>query len=492
MTAFSRITPYYGALLVAGLPLLAPAAAIAQTELWVDPVGGSDRIGNGRPAFPVKTIGRALELARPNTVIHLEAGTYSTGENFPLVLPPTVSLQGSPRDRSGSITIRGGGHFNAAEVGVDLGAGGSRHVAIVATKQSSIRGLAISNPGGAGVWVLGNGTVTISDNTFLDSREAGLAIATAGVPVVRDNTFSGHSNRALTLSGSTKAEIAANTFERNGTGIWVGGVSVPALRNNRLQGNRVGIEIEGITRPVLRGNQIENSLAAGIEIKAPARPDLGSAAAPGNNIIRGSATPILGLEAATLAAAGNQIDATASSNSASLSAATATAGSPAPIAPVAVAAAAPLPAPAAQFRTPPERPSSSNNGNNGAIIIPVPPPATAPNATTVAPPPPPQPATEQLSALRSPSPARATTIIPVPAPPTPSATTAKAGHFRVLVEAASFIERERVVALVPEAFASSYQGRSVMQIGVFNSQENVAEIRQRLERFGFSVLVVPR
>jgi len=87
------------------------------------------------------------------------------------------------------------------------------------------------------------------------------------------------------------------------------------------------------------------------------------------------------------------------------------------------------------------------------------------------------------------------TIVPVPTAPIPSrgpiARRGIKGGVRVLVEAASFVDRERVVALVPKAFASSYQGRSVMQVGVFASQENVAEIRQRLERSGFSVLVVP-
>ncbi|MEO0947734.1 MAG: right-handed parallel beta-helix repeat-containing protein, partial [Cyanobacteria bacterium J06641_5] len=256
MTAFSA-TPYFGALLLVGLPLLAPAAA-AQTEFWVDPDGGSDRIGNGRPAFPVKTISRALELVGPNTVIHLAAGTYGPGETFPLVLPPTVSLHGSPRER-GSVTIRGGDFFDAAAAGINVGVASSQHAAVVATGAGSIHNLTISNPQGLGVWIIGNGNVSVRDNTFLDSQEVGLAIATAGTPVVQNNTFTGHRQRALSIEGSTRARIVANTFERNGTGIWVGGVAIPTLQSNRLQDNRIGIEIDGITRPTLQGNQIENS-----------------------------------------------------------------------------------------------------------------------------------------------------------------------------------------------------------------------------------------
>lgn len=492
MTAFSS-TPYLGALLLAGLPLLAPAAVAAQTELWVDPEGGSDRIGNGRPAFPVKTISRALELAGPNTVIRLEAGTYGAGEKFPLVLPPTVSLQGNPRDRRSSVTISGGGWFDAAEAEIDAGTVSSQHAAIVAVGAGDIRNLTISNPQGIGVWIIGNGNVSIRDNTFRDSRETGLAIATAGTPVVQNNTFTGHSKRALSIEGSSSARIVANTFEQNGTGIWVGGVSIPTLQSNRLQGNRIGIEIDGITRPTLQGNQIENSLTAGIEVKSRTRPNFGGAGTPGDNVISGSSTPILGIDAEAFAAAGNYLN-----------------GSPNPIAPpqeVATAAVAPipipvsppvappragdrLPVPVEKFRSPPPRPAASSRvaSRDGAIAIPVPAPAN----DTISPPLPPQiiQPTQEVAALQPPPGSIPATVVPVPAAPIPSR--GPVGGVRVLVEAVSFVDRERVLALVPEAIESSYQGRSVMQVGVFASQENVSEIRQRLERFGFSVLVIPR
>lgn len=477
MTARFTTTPFWGAICLAGLPLLAPTAAIAQTDLWVDPVGGSDRFGNGRPALPVKTISRALELARPNTVVRLEAGTYSTEENFPLVLPPAVSLQGSPRDRQGPVTIRGGGILDAASVGANFGVNTAEHVAIVATGNGSIRGLTISNPQGIGVWVLGNSAIAIENNTFLDSQKAGLAIASGGAPVVRNNAFSGHSDRALVLGSSTGAEVVANTFERNGTGIWIGDVAVPTLQGNRLQGNRIGIAIDGITRPVLRGNHIANSLETGLAVNSRTRPDLGSAASPGNNTIGNSAdADVRGLDATAVAAAGNRLGPTGSASNTAIGPLEppATVAAAQPRVPIAVEAPVArrdrLPATVEKFRSP-----APTTRSDGAIAIPVPPPETS-EPITVVPPPPPQ---QQILVRRSQTP---TTI----SAPSGSA------RVRVLVETPSFVERERVTALVPEAFASSYQGRSVMQVGVFNSQENVTEIRQQLERFGFNVLVVPR
>lgn len=403
------------------LPLLTANAVMAQDrpELWVDPVGGSDRLGNGRPVFPVQTIGRALELAGPNTILRLEPGTYSLRETFPIVLPPTVSLQGNRQVPGDSVVIVGGGIYGAQD-------GSERNVAIVATGNGTIRGIAVSNPDGIGVWVEGSGNPTLRDNTFSDSKGMGLAIATAGQPIIRNNTFTGNGGRALSLGNSTNAEVTHNTFTGNAIGIWIGNAAMPHLQNNRLQENGIGIEITGITRPVLRDNVILDSLSTGIKIASRTPPDLGSAREPGRNVIQGSRrTDIFGLDPAEAIAAGNRF----------------AVEDPQERAVVPAVPAEPRPAPANL----PPAPVSVASRENGVPIF-VPPPATP----------------------------------------------AAAGQsFRVFVEANSVTERARVVALVPQAFSSSYDGRAIMQIGVFGDRENAEKIRQQLERFGLKVTVVP-
>jgi hypothetical protein len=51
-------------------------------------------------------------------------------------------------------------------------------------------------------------------------------------------------------------------------------------------------------------------------------------------------------------------------------------------------------------------------------------------------------------------------------------------RYRVIVYTASTQEQNRVKSLVPDAFRSSYQGRSVIQVGAFPTLE---EAQTRLE-----------
>lgn len=82
-------------------------AAVFQL-LFVDPIAGDDRSDGGQRS-PLRSITRAVQLAQPNTVILLAAGTYSaqTGERFPITLPPNVSLQENPASEERGVTIQG-------------------------------------------------------------------------------------------------------------------------------------------------------------------------------------------------------------------------------------------------------------------------------------------------------------------------------------------------------------------------------------------------
>lgn len=65
------------------------------------------------------------------------------------------------------------------------------------------------------------------------------------------------------------------------------------------------------------------------------------------------------------------------------------------------------------------------------------------------------------------------------------------GEYRVIVEVSAASDRNKVKDVVPDAFRSRYQGRSVMQVGIFQSQDNAKEIEQKLRQKGLQVRVIP-
>lgn len=54
--------------------------------------------------------------------------------------------------------------------------------------------------------------------------------------------------------------------------------------------------------------------------------------------------------------------------------------------------------------------------------------------------------------------------------------------YRVVVEPRNSRQKSRIKSLVPDAFRSNYQGRSVMQVGLFNSRSKVDNIVKLLKR----------
>lgn len=73
-----------------------------------------------------------------------------------------------------------------------------------------------------------------------------------------------------------------------------------------------------------------------------------------------------------------------------------------------------------------------------------------------------------------------TVDIPVPLP---SASAPRSGfRYRVVVQPRNSRQKTRIKSLVPDAFRSSYQGRSVMQVGLFNSRTKVKDMVNLLKR----------
>ena len=78
-----------------------------------------------------------------------------------------------------------------------------------------------------------------------------------------------------------------------------------------------------------------------------------------------------------------------------------------------------------------------------------------------------------------PSPAKA---VDIPVPSRTAAVPRSGFLYRVVVEPRNSRQKSRIKSLVPDAFRSNYQGRSVMQVGLFNSRSKVDNIVKLLKR----------
>jgi parallel beta-helix repeat protein len=172
--------------------------------LFVNPFLGDDN-GDGSQRSPFQTITHALQVAQPNTVLLLSAGTYSTetGETFPLVLKPGITLQGNLGTRGRGIVIRGGGIFLSPTRA-------SQNITILSEDRAVLSGVTIinPNPGSYEVWIE-SGSPTITSNTLSGNTDNAIAINSNSTPVLQNNDFIGEAG--FTTIATTSQRQAPNS-----------------------------------------------------------------------------------------------------------------------------------------------------------------------------------------------------------------------------------------------------------------------------------------
>ncbi len=257
--------------------------AISQVNtLFVNPSVGDDKVGNGTEATPLKTITQALRLARSNTVIMLSKGTYSTetGETFPLMLKPDVSIQGHQGSKGRDVVIQGGGEYLSRTFG-------GKNVTIIGANSAGLTGVTVTNtnPRGYGLWIEYSSPV-IGENTFTGSTQDGIAVTGNSQPSIRKNYFYRNGANGITLSGNSRALVRENVFQETGFGVNIAQNAEPTVVGNQIKGNRCGIVVQAHAHPILRSNLIQDSKEDGLVAIAQAIPDLGSASEPGANEFR--------------------------------------------------------------------------------------------------------------------------------------------------------------------------------------------------------------
>nr|WP_244919344.1 DUF1565 domain-containing protein [Nostoc commune] len=294
---------------IAQMPLTPVSAPLvektnSQNVLFVNPNSGDDT-GNGSESAPVKTITQALRLAKANTVIMLSTGTYSaeTGEEFPLILKPGVSIQGNPSNQGKDIVIQGGGDYLSRSFG-------GQNIAIVGANQTLLTGVTVTNPNrrGYGLWVESSNPV-IAENTFTGSTQDGISVCGNAAPTISKNSFDRNGANGITIAGNSSPQVKENIFHETGFGINIAQNATPVVIGNQIQNNRSGIVVQANARPILRNNIIQDNKEDGLVAIAQAMPDLGNASEPGGNQFQNNARYDINASAAkqVISAAGNNL-----------------------------------------------------------------------------------------------------------------------------------------------------------------------------------------
>ncbi|MEL4893910.1 DUF3747 domain-containing protein [Crocosphaera sp. Alani8] len=114
--------------------------------------------------------------------------------------------------------------------------------------------------------------------------------------------------------------------------------------------------------------------------------------------------------------------------------------------------------------------------------------------------PPPLPSFSELPPLPPPTPKNVTGMVPPPPPNAVnsvqskgrslSSSTGTSQNYRVMVAVNSSQEKTRVRSLFPEAFSTSYQGRSMLQVGLFSDKNNAQKAEQSLRSIGLKPIIL--
>jgi parallel beta-helix repeat protein len=288
-------------------PTLTAQVPVTGAVIYVNPATGADAANGGTSAAtPYKTITFALSKAQPGTLIQVAPGNYNkeSGETFPLLLKPGVTLQGDESNKGQGILITGGGYYTSKTFA-------RQDITILADNGSAIAGLTVTNPNqrGTGVWVESSNPI-IKNNTFTNNVREGVFVTGTGNPKVESNIFVQNQGNGISIAKSSQGEIRNNLFQDTGFGLAIGGASTPLVIENQIVQNQDGLFISETAKPVLRKNVIQNNKRDGVVATVSAAPDLGTNASPGGNLIRNNTRYDVNNATKTsrIAAVGNDID----------------------------------------------------------------------------------------------------------------------------------------------------------------------------------------
>ncbi|MFM7366187.1 MAG: DUF1565 domain-containing protein [Cuspidothrix sp.] len=263
-------------------PVVTAQVPASANVIYVNSATGQDVTGTGTVASPYKTITFALSKAQPGTVIQVAPGIYSkdSGEKFPLVLNPGVTLQGNESNKGEGILIIGGDFYTSRTWA-------KQDITLLANNNTVITGLTFTNPNsrGTAIWLESSSPV-IKNSTFINCKRDGVYLTGTANPQIENNVFLKNEGQGISVTKSAQGSIRSNFFQDNGFGLAVGGSSTPLIEGNNIIQNKSGLYINDTAKPILRKNSIRNNTQDGIVATISAVPNLGTNDSPGGNLIR--------------------------------------------------------------------------------------------------------------------------------------------------------------------------------------------------------------
>lgn len=405
-----------------------------------------------------------------------------------------------------------------------------------------------------GLSVNGFGEPRISENYFYSNAGNGMVIYGRSEPIVENNTFES-TGFGISITEHTKPQLLENEVKNNRIGIVIEGNAQPKLRNNTITLSREqGLVAISNSRPDLGTDEEPGGNIFRRNSKGAINNSTKNFVIPANgNDIVGTTEGKIDLTGTVANPMPEQDDSpprlqiarqkrTPTSNPSSSQEQVWTAPSAESSSTLSPDTNTPplrgdLPTPVSSSQlVPPENNGSSGNAVKGDIQLSSPPNRSSNNDTNNSPNnspspsnrqttnnnPPPSPSSggraslNEILALHSnstqgsantsrnnPPAQRNPNSLPVPNADIPSGNQFSpetspeeraaivGGEYRVIVEIRAASDRSKVKDVVPDAFRSRYQGRSVMQVGIFQSQENAKEIKQKLRQKGLQVRVIP-
>jgi parallel beta-helix repeat protein len=534
-----------------GLEHVQQVQAQAATTLYVDAAKGNSG-GPGTAQAPFKTITAALQAAVPGTVIQVQPGKYDevNGEIFPLVVRSGVTLQGDVNSRGKDTLIQGGGKFLSPTVagqivGIVAQKGTTIQGFTISNPQKRGYGIwaegtdptinrnILTGSGNDGIMLTGTAAGKITDNFFYKNPSDGITLLRTASPLIQGNVFE-DTGFALNIDEKSSPVVKDNVVVNNADGMVILGKSTPTLRGNRIERNRrSGIAIVGEAQPNLgtaaeRGaNYFQGNLKS--DINNATRPQI-SLVAMGNEFtakpkllgsIQGDNAPLIAAKSApTLPSASVVLPSTAPATSTATASplspsqkplppkppsqfplakpqTSATPTLPAPTTPPPLPPVMPKPLPPGNFQTPaaakplPPQPVATPPSRQSELPTGTVPAAPAPAAKPIPPrfenapvrPSPPQPTVQTTQpTFNKPLPSTKPEVTPV------QQSSLGTGKYRVLITDASPNLR-KLKQFVKNPFHREYEGRKVLQVGVFSSESSALQIIKQLTSQGFKAIV---
>ena len=481
---------------------IAQSLSLDENTIYVNPKTGDDS-RSGENLSPLKTITQALKIAPSGSTIKLSSGTYSedTGETFPLIINQDITLLGNAKSQGHQIIIKGNGYFISPT-------GAGQNVAIAALKDAgSITGITVTNDHsrGHGLWIESSSPEVIG-NTFTRNGNTGVSVNGKSSPLIENNYFYNNSGNGLLVYGTSQPRVINNSFERTGFGVSIVQEAAPTLTGNYFNSNRIGIILEGNSQGILRNNEIINSGEYGLTAISQSKVDLGTSAEPGNNIFRSNKK--LDIQNAT----SNQIVAVGTKVSGQIEGdvnfdrgefvATNQTNSIEDLPPLPSSRLAPRERPLAPLDLPIPAPTTARSSAT-TTSLPSPPPLPRENTGnkelifTAAPDP--EPTYDSGSPAREPVPFLPEISNPALSSKSSQITSlsdvlgssgASQVKYKVLVEALGKDAEADVRSLYPQAFATVYQGKSVLQVGAFNNWDKAKQAMRSLENLGLNTHIL--